>query len=274
MFTYNKDHVSLTNEKGVLTGHLIGFLYFLKNLKKHNITPVICLDGCTPDIKKAEVQKRVIQREKAFDKFQLLEKHGLHLNTKQKESKLNSTLYIGAPEKETIVKCCELLGLTHYSAPYVEGEKACAVLKSLGIVDECLTTDRDAIMYGVSFYSKIDFKNKLVTHYDYEENMSNLGITEHTQLMRAIICSGCDYTPGIFRVGPKKVLTLLSEPLKLDALIQKEIPNYNQILTELNSPLPLTGLCTTAPDPCGFVEFLRELRFSEPNILHFSNYLF
>jgi 5'-3' exonuclease len=274
MFTYNKDHVNLTNEKGVLTGHLVGFLYFLKNLKKHNITPVICLDGCTPDIKKIEVEKRILQREKLADKFQLLEKHGLNLSAKQKDSKLNATLYIGAPEKETILKCCEYLGIAHYSAPYVEGEKACAGLKSLGVVDECLTTDRDAIMYGVSFYSKIDFKNKLVTHYDYAENMSKLGLTEHDQLMRAIICSGCDYTPGIFKVGPKKILALLSDPLKLDLLIQKEIPNFTQILTELSSPLPLSGLYTTTPDPCGFVGFLRELKFSEPNILHFSNYLF
>lgn len=274
MFTYNKDAISLSNSKGTLTGHLVGFLYFLKNLKKVGISPVICLDGTSPDIKKEEVLKRVEQRSRTFNKYDVLEKHGLNLNHKQKQSKLNSTLYIGVNEKGTIIKCCELLGIPYYSAPFVQGEKACALLKADGIVDQCLTVDRDAILYGVSFYSKIDFKANTITYYDYDSNLHRLGLKDHAELMKVIICTGCDYTPGLYGIGPKKIFNLLSNPEILNQLIEKEIPNYNQIYSELMSNLPLTGLKRGMANPHEFVLFLRELEFKEPNILHFCNHLF
>ena len=274
LYVYNNSKENLKNSKGVITGHLLGFLYFLKNLKKHKIIPVICLDGSPPDIKKQLIEKRINQRKKAMERYDILQKHGLELTSKQKISKLNSSLYIGSKEKKLIEICCKYLGISYYFSPFVEGEKACSKLKIKGYVDECLTPDRDAIIYGVSFYSKIDFKNQKIMFYDYNLNCSKLGIKTHEQLIQAIICSGSDYSKGLYGIGPKKILSLLSDSIKLNSLIVEHIPNYMEIYDVLCSQIPLSGLHKESPNPIQFIEFLRELEFKEQNIIHFCNFLF
>ena len=259
---------------GVLTSHLVGFLYFLRNLKKSRLSPIICIDGEAPKIKKKEILRRVSQRKRRAEKFELLENNGLLLNESQLISKRNAEIHVGEAQKELIVRCCVHLGIPYYRGPSVQGEKACAMLKLNGLADVCLTTDRDAMLYGTSFYSGIDFKKKSVRRYDFEKNLSSLGLKDQIELIYCVICSGSDYSSGLKGVGPKTVLNLIKDREGMDLRIHREISNFKEIYDTLLAPLPMSFLKKSDPDPISFVSFLRSLHFNEKSVLKFTASLF
>ena len=218
---------ALSSLDGKVTSHVMGFLYLLKMLKIHEISPIICIDGSIHELKLNQVKRRISARKKVLDKYELLESAGLQLSLKDQLKKRNAFHYIKESDKDTIVCCCKFIGLPYFYVNGIEGEKACVELKKKGLADACMTLDRDAILYGSDFYGALDFKKNNVVKYKYKETLDSLMIETHELFVKAVICSGCDYTPGLKNVGPKKILKLIHQDL--DKLIANQIPNYEEI---------------------------------------------
>jgi len=263
----------LKNSKGVATAHLKGFLDFLVKVKKEKIKLVVCMDYHINPLKQAEIERRKSSRKSKLDQLKLLEESKVILSEKQKKQKINVINYIGIEEKFLIKHCCTLLGISVYEAHQVEGEKAVAALKNKGLVDFCMSLDRDVIMYGTSFISEINFIDRTFIYYDLEKTLEKLALNLD-ELCCAAICVGTDYSKGLYKVGPKKIQSLLKEPDILQKRIAEEILNYAQIWDYLKAPLVSYAIIKKKPNTHDFINFLSQQGFTENSIEKYSKKLF
>jgi len=259
----------LKNSKGEITSYIEGFLKIVSWFKKNNIKLVVCMDGEHHTLLKSDtIKKRIDQRTKSRAPLDLLVAAGLELSEQQKQSYEKSLLYIGLKEKRKIVDLCGLLGLEYYFEDFIQGQKACIQLQKEKVVDYSITKDYDAFMYGGSFFSTIDFKNNTLIYHDYHENIASVcPLLTITDLRLCALCSGCDYTPGIARIGPKIALKrLLTDKQGLAQEAFLKIHHYQKIIEYIERPLCMNFLFKKKVNPLGLTQFLKNQNFRDSSI--------
>lgn len=273
-YLYMGKHDVLKSNNGVITSHITGFLNILKKFKQRDIKLIICLDGpTTNNLKNKTVKKRIDNRKKKNEELEKIALTGLVLDEKQVKQKIASQYHIGLEQKEKIVQCCNYLGVPYYYQPGVQGELACTYLKKIGVADQCMTLDKDAFLYGTSFFANFDLVKNTVEYYDYEENLSNLGLSS-IQYLYACLASGCDYTAGIPKIGPKTAHKLMiQDPENFMNRIRVEITNSKQLIEYIKMEPGDQYLVKTEIDITGFINFLKELDFNPQYVLNLVSYL-
>lgn len=214
------DGTPLKDSSGRITSHLSGLLYRTCNLVELEIKPIYVFDGAPPDLKEAEIKRRMKVKEEALMKYEQALKEGRIHEAKmyaQATSKLKD--YMVEDSKHLL----DLMGIPWIQAPS-EGEAQAAHIVKRGDANHCASQDYDSLLFGaprlvrnvtISGRRKLPGKSVHVEVtpeiVELERVLKELGITRE-QLIDVAILIGTDYNPeGVKGLGPKKALKLIKE---------------------------------------------------------------
>jgi flap endonuclease-1 len=271
-----------TNKEGKVTSHLIGLLFRTTRLiSEYGINLIFVFDGKPPELKKGEILRRRIEKEKAM-------KEWIEALIKQDYRKAFSKAVVTGKIDEEILnstkRLLNLLGIPYIEAPS-EAEAQAAYMAINGTAWACATKDYDALLFGapriVRYLSIKGFeflpskgimrpiKPELVIA---EEVYKELNINRE-QLIDLAILVGTDFNEGIKGIGPKKALELIKKYKKIENMplnIRKKLPdNYEEIRNFFLNPPVLKEFSIKFGDidEKGLIEFLvHEMDFSEERV--------
>jgi len=223
------DGKPLMDSQGNVTSHLNGLLYRTVNLLEKDVRPVYVFDGKPPELKKAEILRRMEQKSEAIIKYEEALKRGDLEEARiyaQQTSKL--TTYMVDEAKKLLT----YLGVPWVQAPS-EGEAQAAYMVVKGDVWASASQDYDSLLYGAPRLIRnltISGRRKIARRNMYinisleliflEEVLKKLDITR-VQLIDISILLGTDYNPGGVRgIGPKKALELVKRYGGLEKIIK------------------------------------------------------
>lgn len=221
------DGTPLMDAMGRVTSHLNGLFYRTINLLEKGIKPVYVFDGKPPELKAAELERRMKVREEAERKYvEALERGELEEARlyAQQASRLSTSMVDDAK------KLLDAIGVPWVQAP-AEGEAQAAYMVARGDAWAAASQDYDSLLYGAPRLVRnltITGRRKLPRREEYVEVKPELieldkllkyyGITRQ-QLVYIGLLLGTDYNPGgVKGVGPKKSLKLIKELQNLEAL--------------------------------------------------------
>lgn len=221
------DGTPLMDAMGRVTSHLNGLFYRTINLLEKGIKPVYVFDGKPPELKAAELERRMKVREEAERKYvEALERGELEEARlyAQQASRLSTSMVDDAK------KLLDAIGVPWVQAP-AEGEAQAAYMVARGDAWAAASQDYDSLLYGAPRLVRnltITGRRKLPRREEYVEVKPELieldkllkyyGITRQ-QLVYIGLLLGTDYNPGgVKGVGPKKALKLIKELPNLEAL--------------------------------------------------------
>ena len=104
----------IKDNKGVLTGHLLGMLYKSVKLVSYGIKPIWVFDGKPPELKAAELEKRKEMKEKAEEERKDAEEKGDFNRAKQMAGR---SVRITPSMVEDAKKLVRLMGAVAIDAP-------------------------------------------------------------------------------------------------------------------------------------------------------------
>ncbi len=214
------DGTPLMDSRGNITSHLSGLLYRTVNFLELGIKPVYVFDGTPPELKSAEIMKRIQLKEEAMKKYkEALERGDLEEARiyAQQTSRLTDRMVNDAKV------LLDLLGVPWVQAPS-EGEAQAAYMALKGDVWATASQDYDSLLYGtprlvrnitISGRRKLPRKNVYIEIspelIELKNVLETLGITRE-QLIAIGILLGTDYNPGgVKGIGPKKALKLVKQ---------------------------------------------------------------
>lgn len=276
------DGTPLIDAYGRVTSHLSGLLYRTVNFLERGLRPVYVFDGKPPELKAAEIERRMKTREEAERKYvEALEKGELERARvyAQQATKLTS------PMVEEAKRLLNLMGVSWIQAP-AEGEAQAAHMAAKGDTWAAGSQDYDSLLYGaprlvrnlnvtgrrklpgrdeyVEVKPEVIELNKLLKHY---------GVTRE-QLVYIGVLLGTDYNPsGVKGAGVKRALKLVKEIREPEALARAVGWDFSVPLEEI-AKLFLQpqvtdeySLSWRAPDREGLTAFLcDEHQFSRERV--------
>uniref|UniRef100_A0A7J2U471 Flap endonuclease 1 n=1 Tax=Ignisphaera aggregans TaxID=334771 RepID=A0A7J2U471_9CREN len=226
------DGTPLMDSKGRVTSHLSGLFYRTINLIEGGIKPVYVFDGRPPEIKRAEIEKRVMRKEKARKLAEKAYEEGaVEEAAKYVVQAISLESYMVKDAKELL----DAMGMPYVQAAE-EGEAQAAYLAKKGLCWAVGSQDYDSLLFGAPRLIRnltISGKRKLPGKEVYieikpevielDKLLKSLGITRE-QLIDIAILIGTDYNPdGVEGVGPKTALQLVKTHGSLEKIL-KHLP--------------------------------------------------
>ncbi|MEM1525583.1 MAG: flap endonuclease-1 [Ignisphaera sp.] len=227
------DGTPLMDGKGNVTSHLSGLFYRTINLVENGIKPIYVFDGKPPEIKRQELEKRRVRKEKAAEMAAKAYSEGvIHEAAKYAVQAIHLT--------ESMVKDAKRL-LDSMGIPYVqalsEGEAQAAYLTKRGASWATGSQDYDSLLFGAPRLVRnlaitgkrklpgkdvyVDVKPELI---ELDKLLKALGITLD-QLIDVAILIGTDYNPdGAEGIGPRTALQLIKTHGSLEKIL-RVLPN-------------------------------------------------
>jgi len=212
------DGTPLMDRKGRVTSHLSGLFYRTINLVENGIKPVYVFDGKPPEIKREEIERRRIRREKAAE---MAEKARAEGRISEVRKYAVQAIKLTQDMVESAKKLLEAMGIPYIQAP-AEGEAQAAYVAAKGDAWAAGSQDYDALLFGAPRLVRnlaitgrrklpgrdvyIEIKPEVI---ELDKLLKHLGITRE-QLIDIAILIGTDYNPdGVEGVGPKTALQLI-----------------------------------------------------------------
>ncbi len=228
----------LMDSRGRVTSHLSGLFYRTVNFLEKGIEVVYVFDGKPPELKQAEIEKRMQLREKASELYKEAVRRG-DKEEARKYAMLSTRLmdYMVDDAKRLL----DLMGVPWVQAPS-EGEAEAAYLAAKGYVWAAVSQDYDSLLFGsprlvrnltISGRRKLPGKDVYVEVVPevitLSEILDHLKVTRE-QLVDIGIMLGTDYNPGGFKgIGPVKALKLIKTYGRLE-----RIPEIKKYLEEID----------------------------------------
>lgn len=161
----------------------------LKTLRnKYEIQSICVIDGKSPPCKGNTAEERQADRTEAF------------LAEKYKEA-----ITIDSAIKYYFIEECKRSDLTFIVAPY-EADPQLAKLVQCGKADFVITEDSDLLAYGcpdILFKLKEGKADRVTLMSDFGSDKSSIFYKwSHEMFITMCLLSGCDYFPGVNRIGP------------------------------------------------------------------------
>ncbi len=227
------DGTPLMDRKGRITSHLSGLFYRTINLVENGIKPVYVFDGTPPEIKKQEIERRRVRRERAAE---LAERALIEGRVEEARKYAVQAIRLTNEMVESAKRLLEAMGIPYVQAP-AEGEAQAAYMAAKGDAWAAASQDYDALLFGAPRLVRnlaITGKRKLPGKDVYVEVkpeiieldkvLKALGISRE-QLVDIAILIGTDYNPdGVEGVGPKTALQLIKTHGSLEKAL-KYLPN-------------------------------------------------
>ncbi len=214
------DGSPLTDSKGRITSHLSGLLYRCTNLMKKNIKLVFVFDGESPELKKAEQERRNKLKEEALHKYEVA------VEAKDTEAMKKYASRTARLSNEMIEEAKTLLG--YMGIPVVqapgEGEAQCSYMVKKGDAYAVGSQDFDVLLFGAprvirnltfsrkrKVPSKLSYTSTSLECIELDKNLNQLGI-DFEQLIVLGMLVGTDYNiGGIKGIGPKKAIQIVKQ---------------------------------------------------------------
>jgi len=227
--------------------YLYGFNKLIDDYQFHNIKLIFVFEGRIPDAKKETIAKRVeirnkqtekikriimesMEQEEFIDDSELPESPELPELIKEKVEKLRKNIIIvNSEHSNETIKLLLRRGIEYIRAQG-EAEEYCAFLSNRGIVDYVLTEDTDSLTFGAK---KVLFNNKGVNYLLCELDivLKELNLIQNEFIDFCILC-GCDYLPGIPKIGPVNSLKIIQKHKTIDSFIQENEKTKKYIIPE------------------------------------------
>ncbi len=224
------DGTPLQDSKGRVTSHLSGTFYRTANLLEAGIKPVYVFDGKPPELKTAEITKRLEVKEKAREEYRLAIERG-DMEGARRHAQATSRL-----TKQMVEEAKQLLsamGVPVVQAPS-EGEAQAAYMNRKGDAWATASQDYDSLLFGAPRLVRnfaVTGRRKLPGKPVYiniepemvklEEVLAELSLTRE-QLIDVGILLGTDFNPDGFEgIGPKKALKIIKEAGSIKAAFER-----------------------------------------------------
>ncbi|MEM0042395.1 MAG: flap endonuclease-1 [Thermofilaceae archaeon] len=278
------DGTPLMDAYGRVTSHLNGLFYRTINLLEKGIKPVYVFDGKPPELKAAELERRMKARREAEQKYmEALERGELE------EARIyaQQASYLTTSMVNDAKKLLSLMGVPWVQAP-ADGEAQAAFMAAKGDVWAAASQDYDSLLYGAPRLVRnvtISGRRKLPRRDEYVEVKPELieldkllnyyGITR-VQLVYIGLLMGTDYNPGgVKGVGPKRALKLVKDFADIDTIAKVvgwDFPVKPADVIKIFLEPETTEdyeVAWHAPDKDGIIEFLcDEHQFSRERVLN------
>lgn len=212
------DGSPLTDSKGRVTSHLTGLFSRVTKLMHEGIKLVFVFDGETPELKKAERERRKQVKVEAGKQYEEAKEREDIEEMKKYASRTSILTKEMVEEAKELIKA---LGMPIVQAPS-EGEAQAAYMAKKGDCYAVVSQDTDSLVFGatkvvknLTLSGKRKTANKLVYKtinpeiFSLEDNLNNLGINQEQLIVLAIL-AGTDYNiGGVKGIGPKKGLNII-----------------------------------------------------------------
>jgi flap endonuclease-1 len=223
------DGTPLMDREGRITSHLSGLFYRTINMIEEGIKPVFVFDGKPPEMKKAEIEKRMEVKLEADKKYKKAVEAG-DIESMRKYAQATARLTSEMVEESKLL--LKAMGIPFIQAPQ-EGEAQAAYVAKKGDAWASGSQDYDSFLFGTPRLVRnlgITGKRKLPGRDVYVEIkpevieldslLKSLGITRE-QLILTGIMLGTDYNPGGLKgVGAKTALKLVKTLGSVDDIIK------------------------------------------------------
>ena len=201
--------------------HIIGFINKVIEFLEQGVIPIFVFDGKPPEAKKETLKKRSETRNSMISKVKKLKEQVseefISDGEVDVENVIEKVTYIQKIEKNIlivtknhyleVVELLKSLGIPVYQSEG-EAEQTCAFLQKNGYANYVITEDTDSLTFGGT---KILFKeNNGYLLCRLENVLTNLGI-DYLQFVDFCILCGCDYIPGIHKIGPVTALKIIKK---------------------------------------------------------------
>lgn len=288
----------LAAEDGRTTSHIQGFFNRTIKLMESGIKPIYVFDGKPPELKMGELQKRKKAKEKAHADIQkVAEKHGVIITTgdgveivegnleeigdnikvseelAEEINKLSKrTVRVTKEHNEEVKKLLVLMGVPVIEAPG-EAEATCSALCEAGKVYAAGTEDMDALTFKTPILLRhLSFaagKARPIEEISFKKVLKELKL-DYVQFVDLCILCGCDYSPSIKGIGPKKGYALIKAHKNIEKVIKhvKEKTKYT-VPKELEDNLDEIRQLFYNPD----VTIDVDLKFKKPDVDGLKKYL-
>jgi flap endonuclease-1 len=223
--------------------HLIGILNKIVELRNADISPIFVFDGKPPDAKKEILLKRAELRNKSKEKLLILQEelnnYPTQINTeeyinsgsdseseniknvqkikKEIEKIQKNTLYVNKIHTKEVIELLKSIGVPFFES-FGEAEESCVFLQKNNFADYILTEDTDSLTFGgnnILFSSIGGFMlcnlNKILNDFQ----------LTHSEFIDLCILCGCDYTPGIPKLGPISAFKIIKEFKSIESFLEK-----------------------------------------------------
>ncbi len=223
------DGTPLMDREGRITSHLSGLFYRTINMVEEGIKPVYVFDGSPPEMKKAEIEKRLEAKLEATRKYrEAVETRDIESMRKyaQATARLTSEM---VEEAKLLLKA---MGIPYIQAPQ-EGEAQAAYIARKGDAWASGSQDYDSILFGAPRLVRnlgITGRRKLPgkdVYIDIKPEIIELNLLlraldlSREQLILIGILLGTDYNPGGLKgVGSKTALKLVKTLGGIDEIIE------------------------------------------------------
>jgi flap endonuclease-1 len=272
----------LTSEDGRTTSHIQGFLNRTIKLMEGGIRPIYVFDGKAPDLKIGELKKRRAIKDKAHQDIKdVTEKHNKDDSDLPDElvdevNKLSKrTVRVTKEHNEDVKKLLRLMGVPIVEAPG-EAEAECSKLCADGKVYAAGTEDMDALTFGTPVLIRnLSFagssKKRPTQEISLKKVLKELKLTQTEFIDLCILC-GCDYSPSIKGIGPKKGFALIKAHKTLEKVMEhvKENTKY-EVPVELEENLNEIRKLFTNPDVLDSSQVV--FKFEKPDVEGLKLYL-
>jgi len=225
-----QDGTPLMDSKGKITSHLSGLFYRNINLLEEGIKPVYVFDGKPPVLKREEIERRMVQKEIAKDKYERAKQEG---NLEEMRKYSQQFVKIDQEVINQSKELLEALGIPVVQAKG-EGEAEASFLAKNNLAWASASQDYDSLLYGATRLIRnltLARKRKTPTGYvdvnieliEFQDLLNHLGI-DKDQLICLAILVGTDYNPGgIKGIGQKRALDIVRQykyPIKIFEFIE------------------------------------------------------
>ncbi len=213
------DGTPLMNRRREITSHLSGLFYRTCSLLEKDIVPIYVFDGEPSELKRTTIAKRALVKLEAEERMKKAKEEGRLEEAAmlaQRTARLTSKM---VQDSKILL---DALGLPWVQAPS-EGEAQCAYMAQKAQVVATASQDFDALLFGTPKLVRnltLSGRRKLprrdaytVIHpeeYDLAENLQSLKISRE-KLVWAGILIGTDFNEGVYGIGPKKALKVVTQ---------------------------------------------------------------
>ena len=208
----------LLSDDGKITTHILGIINKTVMLLNNNIIPIYVFDGKAPSIKSDTLKSRKESKKKCIEN--LKESNYENEDDRIKDFKRSFTI-----TKEQIGQVKEIL--KYLGIPFLEStteaDPLCAQIVKQNYAYGVLSEDMDILTFGSDRLIRGSVKK--MTEIDRNTMLKDMKL-DNEQFVDLCILLGCDYTPTIPKIGPKKAYEMITKYKSLEEMLKNEGNKY------------------------------------------------
>ena len=243
----------LTNDEGKITTHILGVINKALMLLKNDIIPIFVFDGKAPDIKHFTLKKRKKTKKKCIDN---LEKNEYD----DEKDRIRDFKRSYTASREQIGEVKEILKL--FGLPVIESDTEadplCGQLVKQKLAYGVSSEDMDILTFGSPILIRGLSGTKKANEINLKNVLKELEFSQD-QFIDLCILLGCDYTPTIPKVGPKRAFDIIKQYKNIETFLKEntkyKIPenfNYGEARDFFKNP-PINKV------------YKKDIKFKKPN---------